>query len=295
MPSPAASPAASAPGVATAVQATADQFTQIDHQVAAAQDVSVDASLLPTLATHITTLDASLAGWTSTVRPSAVQALQHAFSLDETAVASWPVDSNDTSALTAFASSLKQAVTGSLTEMQQVARLVVPLRQAVDTSLSALQSDAQAVSAQLEADQDALDELDDEIEDDEEAKEEYDENPMRYLMEGGVDIGSVLTQLTTLLASESDQQAAVKRAQSTLDAISQLSAAGGALTSLSTTLGALGTSLVDTQTAVAQVTNTLSGIIAEPPLPPILAAQLDSMVTDLKTADGIVTSLTQTS
>ena len=93
------------------------------------------------------------------------------------------------------------------------------------------------------------------------------------------------------MTSDADQMAAVNRAQSVLTAISQLTDAGGALNTLSSTLGGLSTSLVDTQTAVAQVGQTLAGIVAEPPLPAILAAQLDAMVSDLKSADGILTTL----
>ncbi len=282
------------PAVAAAAQASADRFAQIDEQVATALGVSVDASLLPSLATHLTTLHTTLAQWVDPVRPSATRALRAAFTLDEATVATWPVDRADPAALAAFAAALRQGVGSSQAAVGQVGQIVAPLRAGVDGCLAALGTDAQAVSAQLAGDQDVLDQLEEEIEDDQEAIEEYHEDPFRYLLQGGVDISGIMGQLTTLITSDTDQQAAVDRAQGVLTAISQLTDAGGALNSLSSTLGGLSTSLVDTQTAVAQVGNTLASIVDEPPLPPILAAQLESMVTDLKAADSILTSLAGT-
>jgi hypothetical protein len=280
------------PGPATtAARSAADGISGIDQQVNAALAVSVDSSLLPSLTSHLSTLHSDLAQWATPIRPSVTTALTQTFAEHQAVLSRWPVDEKDQAALVAYAGDLQTVVGASATSIGQVGTDIAPLRTGVDTCLGSLRDDDAVLSTQLKTDQDAMEQLQEQIDVDEEEQEEYNENPWQFMFQSGFDIVGVLSQLTDLLASMKNEGAATDQLQSLVDAVGQLSNAGGALNTLSSSLGGLSTSLVNLQTAVAQIDNTLTDIVKEPPLPPILSAQLEQMVSDLRSADGIIAGL----
>lgn len=282
-----ASPAIGA-ALSAGMQSAVDSIGAIDTQVAAALSVSIDPSVLPQLAADMTALTVTLTQWTTSGRGEFVAALRGAIVENSSLPHPWPVDRQDQTAMLAFAATLQQAIAQAQVKLQGLPAALVPFDVGLTQATGALATDAVALNNQISDDQANVDSLQDQVDDTEQELADAQANPISVWIQGGMSAAGLLEQVTELLASLKTAQVETDEANALLAKLSQLTAASGALSGLSSGLTGLNVSLSDVDTAVLQISNALGDLQREKPLPPILSAQLDTMVSDLEQADAVI-------
>jgi hemolysin-activating ACP:hemolysin acyltransferase len=286
--------AAGRPMVAPAAQMAADSIATIDEQVAAAarlvaaERTDVDPAALPGLAQEMTALGAVLAQWPQAIRPSALKALQSAFSVDTGALAGWAaVDRNDRASLLAFARSLAAAVRVSGGSIAEVANALAPFSDTLEQANSAMRSEMSSVSQRLAAEQQSAAALQRQVEAQQRRIEWYRENPFLMVLEGLTIVGLIaeLTDISNAEAQASRTQGELARIEQQM---AQFTAVRGPLLNLTVGVTLLSGGISNMQTGIQQIGNILNDILEEQLLAMILAAQLEQIVEDLTSADQII-------
>lgn len=271
-----------------AAQLAADSISTIDAQLAAADRFNVDPGAVPGLAQAMTGLQAALSQWPRTIRPVAVQLLQSALSVDEAALAGWSaVDTTDGAALLAYARSLASAVSASAGSVAQLENRLIPFREAIDGANSALQTELSTASQQLAADRQSIVALQHQAQAQEAVIDRYRQDPALMILEGLSIVGLIL-ELKTIVGDEAQARQTERRLALAGQQMAQFMAVRGPLTSLSVAVTGLIGSISNMQAGIEQISGSLTQLTAEQPIPGILAAQLEQIVEDLSSADGII-------
>jgi hypothetical protein len=277
--------------VARAAQMTADSVGAIDQQIGAAAAIHVDPAALPRLAGDLANLNRTLAQWPQTLRAQVAQTLRTVLNNDIGALRDWPgVNQQDQSALLSFARLLQGVVGSGATAIGQLGNAVAPFRTAIDASVSTLDTDLKAVSDQLTAEQQTVAALEAQVRQQQNRIQYYRDHPWKLILDG-LSIVGLIEDLNNIINADNQARAALSRLQQAMPQLQQLAAARGPLLSLSMAVTGLGGGVANMQTAIAQIGNTLNGIVQQPPLPAILAAQLGAIVEDLTSADGVINEM----
>lgn len=277
--------------VARATQMAADSVGAIDQQVAAARAIRIDASVLPSLAAHVASLNGVLAQWPDALRARVIDTVQRAIAFDDGIAEAWAtVPRDDAGRLLDFARVLQAGLAAQDDAARTLGGQVGGFRAAVDAAVSQLQTDCNAVSARLAAEQQLAASLEAQVAREQARIDDYRKHPWKLVL-AGLTLPTLIMELTQIIDASKQASAALSRLREVEGQLGQLAAARGPLLQLSLAMTGLGGGVSNMRTALDQMANDLGAILDQPPLPPIIAAQLQTMMQDLASARAIAAEL----
>lgn len=292
-PLPSHARAALAPNLlfARATQLAADGIAMVDQKIAQVGSIGVDPAIAPALAGDLATLNATLGGWKSALRAQTLSTMKSLVVEDDGLSAAWaPVDRTSAPALLAFAKEARARIAVEEGEVATLRQALAPFSEGIDAALSRIKADMGTVSQELananaraQALQQQANGLRDKIDD-------YKRHPWKLIL-AGVSLISLAEQLTSLIATIETSRKAVDRLQDVERQIAQLQAGQGPLLALSLALTGLSGGVANMVTALQQISAQLDQILATPQLPPIMAAQLETMMQDLAASRAIAAEI----
>lgn len=292
-PLPSHARAALAPNLlfARATQLAADGIAMVDQKIAQVGSIGVDPAIAPALAGDLATLNATLGGWKSALRAQTLSTMKSLVVEDDGLAAAWaPVDCTSAPALLAFAKEARARIAVEEGEVATLRQSLAPFSEGIDAALSRIKADMGTVSQELananaraQALQQQANGLRDKIDD-------YKRHPWKLIL-AGVSLISLAEQLTSLITTIETSRKAVDRLQDVERQIAQLQAGQGPLLALSLALTGLSGGVANMVTALQQISAQLDQILATPQLPPIMAAQLETMMQDLAASRAIAAEI----
>lgn len=292
-PLPSHARAALAPNLlfARATQLAADGIAMVDQKIAQVGSIGVDPAIAPALAGDLATLNATLGGWKSALRAQTLSTMKSLVVEDDGLAAAWaPVDRTSAPALLAFAKEARARIAVEEGEVATLRQALAPFSEGIDAALSRIKADMGTVSQELananaraQALQQQANGLRDKIDD-------YKRHPWKLIL-AGVSLISLAEQLTSLITTIETSRKAVDRLQDVERQIAQLQAGQGPLLALSLALTGLSGGVANMVTALQQISAQLDQILATPQLPPIMAAQLETMMQDLAASRAIAAEI----
>ncbi|MFN3686162.1 hypothetical protein [Salinarimonas sp.] len=292
-PLPSHARAALAPNLlfARATQLAADGIAMVDQKIAQVGSIGVDPAIAPALAGDLATLNATLGGWKSALRAQTLSTMKSLVVEDDGLAAAWaPVDRSSAPALLAFAKEARARIAVEEGEVATLRQALAPFSEGIDAALSRIKADMGTVSQELananaraQALQQQANGLRDKIDD-------YKRHPWKLIL-AGVSLISLAEQLTSLITTIETSRKAVDRLQDVERQIAQLQAGQGPLLALSLALTGLSGGVANMVTALQQISAQLDQILATPQLPPIMAAQLETMMQDLAASRAIAAEI----
>lgn len=268
-------------------QQGADSISTIDQEVGAVEAISVDTSVLPQLGQDVQALKATLSTWTGGLRAQAQSTLQALVNDDTAAEQRWAaVDKSNVQAMLGFAEDLRGQLTADEQAIETLGTALAGFRGSADQALARLNTDLQAVNRQIANEQAMANTLAAQVKHQRDKIEDYKKHPWKLILAG--------LSLPLLIKDLVDMENALKRASAAMSELHKVQArlttlqnAQGPLLRLSTALTVLGGSVSNVQTAVDQVSSKLTTLMSDKPAAPIIAAELQALVSDLESADQI--------
>lgn len=279
--------------VARATQLAADGIGAVDAQIAQVASIRVDPSIAPSLASDLAALDSTLASWAEGLRGLAIKTMQTLVVDDERLASEWPgVDRNDPNALLGFARAIQSVVGADETAVVALQKALGPFDDGIESALSRIRADSNAVAGELANAEARARGLQAQVDAAQSRIDYLKSHPWVIILEG-LALPALIAQLVDLIDALKTANAALDRLHQVQAQIAQLQAGQGPLLALSMALTGLSGGVGNMVTALQQTSAKLAQIIETPPLPPILAAQLDTMMQDLAASRGIAAEILQ--
>lgn len=276
---------------ARATQLTADGIAMVDQKIAEVSAIAVDASIAPALAGDLAALDATLGAWKGSLREKTLATMKALVVDDDALAAAWAtVVRTSADALVAFAKEARARICVEEAEVADLRQALAPFSAGIDAALSRIRSDMNTVSQELanataraQALQQQANGLRDKIDD-------YKNHPWKLIL-AGISLPALIEQLASLISTIETSHKALDRLNQVDAQIAQLRAGQGPLLALSLALAGLSGGVGNMVTALQQISAELDQILASPPLPPILSAQLATMMQDLAASRAIAAEI----
>lgn len=273
--------------IARSAQMAADSISAIDSEVAAVRAISINTSVSPALAADVQNLQSLINQWPTTLRAQAQKTLTEVVTDDTQLATTWKgVDRSSAAPMLGFAETLRSKLKTDTDGITALNGSMAQFRTSADASVSHLNTDLQSVQQQLAHEQSLANSLAQQVRNQQKRIEYYKSHPWKLVLDGLTIVG-LIEDLKNLIDGQNRAQKALSELQRIEPKIEALANARGPLLQLTTALMGLGGGLTNMQTAMTQLSNTLTGIISEKPAAPIIAAEIEAAMQDLASASAI--------
>lgn len=270
---------------------TVDSVGAIDQQIAAVRAIQVDASVVPGLAADLADLDQTLALWDASLRSLVLDTMTSIVFLDDNLESVWAATPrDDDAAMLSFARQLQAQVAVENSDVVYLNQQLAPFNQGVDQAISRISADLAVIDRELANARDRAQALSQQVADAQARIHYYETHPWELLF-AGLSIITLIMDMNDIIKAMNQANQALTDLEKVQIQIAQLSEARGPLLGLSLALVGLSGGISNMTTAIQQVAAALDSILANPPLTPILAAQLGAMMQDLARSEEIANEI----